>query len=62
MHLCAERCHKGNCPGCLVSVKKNCRCGKTEKEILCSKDFLCETKCKNTLECGKHPCNRKVSI
>lgn len=45
---------------CLVIIKKKCRCGMHEKELPCSKEFTCETKCKQTKDCEKHPCNRKV--
>ena len=46
---------------CLVSVTKKCRCGLYSKELPCQKEFLCETKCKRTKECMRHPCNRKVN-
>lgn len=61
-HICAERCHKGECGQCLAIVEKKCRCGLHTKELPCSKLFLCETKCKQTRDCIKHPCNRKVCV
>ncbi|KAM7357795.1 NF-X1-type zinc finger protein NFXL1 [Cochliomyia hominivorax] len=59
IHTCTQRCHKGNCNLCLIITKKKCRCGMHEKELPCSKEFTCETKCKQIRDCGKHPCNRK---
>ncbi|XP_034109724.1 NF-X1-type zinc finger protein NFXL1 [Drosophila albomicans] len=58
-HTCAQRCHRGPCNLCLVRTKKKCRCGLHEKELPCSKEFTCETKCKQMRDCGKHGCNRK---
>ncbi|XP_061400668.1 NF-X1-type zinc finger protein NFXL1 [Musca vetustissima] len=59
LHSCTQRCHKGNCNLCLIIIKKKCRCGMHEKELPCSKEFTCETKCKQIRDCEKHPCNRK---
>lgn len=61
-HICAERCHKGNCSPCLEVVEKKCRCGLSSKEFPCSKQFTCEFKCKKMRDCNKHACNRKVSF
>lgn len=58
-HICAERCHKGDCGQCLEIIEKKCRCGAYSKEFPCSKPFLCEAKCKRLKECNKHACNRK---
>ncbi|KAH8324012.1 hypothetical protein KR074_006983 [Drosophila pseudoananassae] len=58
-HTCTQRCHRGPCISCPVRTKKKCRCGLHEKELPCSKEFTCETKCKQTRDCGKHACNRK---
>lgn len=60
-HICAERCHRGECGQCLEIVEKKCRCGLYTKELPCSKQYLCEAKCKQMRDCNKHPCNRKVS-
>ncbi|XP_049546013.1 NF-X1-type zinc finger protein NFXL1 [Anopheles darlingi] len=59
VHQCMERCHEGECGSCLVLVQKTCRCGQTSREIPCSKEATCETKCKKVRRCGRHPCNRK---
>ncbi|XP_030375185.1 NF-X1-type zinc finger protein NFXL1 [Scaptodrosophila lebanonensis] len=59
LHTCTQRCHRGSCNLCLVITKKRCRCGQHEKELPCSKEFTCETKCKRMRDCGKHVCNRK---
>ncbi|KAH8315852.1 hypothetical protein KR067_011340 [Drosophila pandora] len=58
-HTCTQRCHRGPCISCPVRTKKKCRCGLHEKELPCSKEFTCETKCKQMRDCGKHACNRK---
>lgn len=60
-HICAERCHRGDCGQCLEIVEKKCRCGLYTKELPCSKQYLCEAKCKQMRDCNKHACNRKVS-
>lgn len=59
MHICSRSCHRDKCGTCLETVTKKCRCGLHSKELLCQKEFLCETKCKRTKECMRHPCNRK---
>ncbi|XP_068158550.1 NF-X1-type zinc finger protein NFXL1 isoform X2 [Drosophila tropicalis] len=58
-HTCTQRCHRGPCNSCLVTTRKKCRCGLHEKELPCSKEFTCDTKCKQVRDCGKHACNRK---
>jgi len=58
-HNCSERCHRGNCPSCLQMASKECRCGAKVKEVQCAKNFTCETKCKKTRDCQRHPCNKK---
>lgn len=60
MHICVERCHKGNCGPCLEITKKECRCGAHSKELPCTKMYMCDTKCKQMRDCNKHACNRKV--
>ncbi|KAH1004003.1 hypothetical protein HUJ04_003825 [Dendroctonus ponderosae] len=59
MHTCNYRCHKDKCGLCLETITKWCRCGQHSKEIQCSKQYFCETKCKRIRDCNKHPCNRK---
>lgn len=59
MHICVERCHKGNCGSCLEITRKECRCGLHSKELPCTKLYLCDTKCKQMRDCNKHACNRK---
>lgn len=41
---------------------KKCRCGSLTKEFFCSKELLCEMKCKNLKNCKKHVCNRKCCV
>lgn len=58
-HHCSRRCHRDNCGTCLEVVSKPCRCGLHTKEQPCKKEFLCESKCRRTKNCGRHQCNRK---
>jgi NF-X1-type zinc finger protein NFXL1 len=58
-HLCAQKCHSGGCGSCLQYVIKKCKCEQYEKEQLCSKEFVCATKCKKLRDCKIHPCNKK---
>lgn len=62
IHICVERCHKGDCASCLTITEKKCRCGLYSKELPCSKQYLCDSKCKRIKDCNKHPCNRKVIV
>lgn len=41
---------------------KKCRCGNLTKEYQCSKELLCENKCKLQKNCKKHACNRKCCV
>lgn len=58
-HSCTQKCHLGSCGSCLQHVTKKCKCGQYEKEVLCSKEFVCATKCKILRDCKIHPCNKK---
>ncbi|XP_052793796.1 NF-X1-type zinc finger protein NFXL1-like isoform X2 [Mya arenaria] len=60
IHSCVQRCHYGSCGSCLQMCVKRCRCSQgKEREVTCSKDFLCETKCTKMRDCAKHQCKRK---
>ncbi|KAM7290375.1 NF-X1-type zinc finger protein NFXL1 [Ixodes scapularis] len=59
LHHCSQRCHAGDCASCLQVVPKRCRCGAREKAVPCSRDYTCETKCKQLRDCRRHPCSRK---
>ena len=67
-HVCVERCHRGKCGSCLQMVTKKCRCSQfrgekgKRKEVPCTKEFTCETKCKNMRDCKRHACNKKCCI
>jgi len=61
-HKCTQQCHTGSCGVCRQVVTKTCRCGKREKNVLCSQGFLCEVKCLKMRQCERHPCKRKVSL
>lgn len=58
-HKCAQQCHTGSCGVCRRLVTKTCRCGKREKSVLCSQEFLCDIKCLKMRQCERHPCKRK---
>lgn len=60
LHTCTERCHHGECSKvCRDLVVKPCRCGRTQKEVLCSTEVLCELRCTNMRACGRHACRRR---
>ncbi|XP_052277513.1 NF-X1-type zinc finger protein NFXL1-like [Dreissena polymorpha] len=59
VHRCVQRCHQGDCGNCGQMRVKRCRCGQKEREVQCCKELLCETKCLNLRDCGRHPCKRK---
>ncbi|XP_015921379.2 NF-X1-type zinc finger protein NFXL1 [Parasteatoda tepidariorum] len=59
IHQCSQRCHFGPCEECIQMQFKKCRCGLREKSVPCSKEYLCDTKCKGRRDCGRHNCNRK---
>ena len=45
-HFCKKQCHDSACGSCAIQIKKKCRCGGSEKRILCheftrkSKQFM----------------------
>ncbi|XP_076351913.1 NF-X1-type zinc finger protein NFXL1 [Tachypleus tridentatus] len=59
IHRCTERCHPGPCGTCRQMRVKRCRCGQREKSVPCSKEYTCETKCKQLRDCRRHTCSRK---
>lgn len=60
-HRCVRLCHMGDCGSCLQSVEKHCRCGQKKKSVLCSQDFLCDSRCQRIRQCGRHQCRKKVN-
>ena len=58
-HQCHQKCHGGSCGMCLELVTRKCKCGAYEKEVLCSKEFACTTRCGRLKSCGVHACNKK---
>lgn len=60
VHCCTRLCHVGSCGQCLQMAERTCRCGKKTKLVPCSQEFLCESRCSNMRQCGKHYCKRKV--
>eukprot|EP00878_Enallax_costatus_P040394 GHUV01046599.1.p1 GENE.GHUV01046599.1~~GHUV01046599.1.p1 ORF type:complete len:148 (-),score=0.96 GHUV01046599.1:55-498(-) len=44
---------------CRELVSKTCRCGRTQKEVLCHTDVRCDSKCTNMRNCGRHQCKRR---
>ncbi|GFR41388.1 hypothetical protein Agub_g2071 [Astrephomene gubernaculifera] len=60
IHRCNDRCHHGECTAqCRGPVVKTCRCGKSQKEVLCFQEFTCERRCGEMRACGRHPCKRR---
>uniref|UniRef100_A0A0K2TS52 Nuclear transcription factor, Xbox bindinglike 1 [Microtus ochrogaster] n=1 Tax=Lepeophtheirus salmonis TaxID=72036 RepID=A0A0K2TS52_LEPSM len=59
VHICMDRCHRGDCGPCIQTLPKVCRCGTKSKEVPCTTEFLCDIKCKMLRNCGKHSCNKK---
>jgi len=57
--MCEQKCHAGSCGSCLQWVMKKCKCGAYEKDVSCSKEFLCTNKCRRIRDCGVHACNKK---
>lgn len=49
-------------PQCLQMAVKLCWCGRKEKSVACSSEYLCEAKCQRVRQCGMHQCRRKVSL
>lgn len=58
-HECPERCHRGECPPCNIVGPRKCRCGKSSKELPCSRDFTCAARCGKLRDCGRHSCRRR---
>ncbi|GLC51639.1 hypothetical protein PLESTB_000524100 [Pleodorina starrii] len=60
VHRCNDRCHQGDCTAqCRGPALKTCRCGKSQKEVLCFQEFTCERRCTQMRACGRHPCKRR---
>lgn len=60
LHHCTRLCHAGHCGQCIQMTHKTCRCGKKAKLVTCAQEFLCDARCSNLRQCGKHQCKRKV--
>ncbi|XP_042447184.1 NF-X1-type zinc finger protein NFXL2-like [Zingiber officinale] len=60
IHRCPERCHCGPCvEACRSVIMKSCRCGGLKKEVPCYQDLVCERKCQQVRDCGRHTCKRR---
>ena len=70
-HRCTRICHLDPCEDCQLKVQQTCYCGKQQRDALCgtgeaagnNKDgksgyFSCQDKCKKTLDCGNHKCQK----
>jgi hypothetical protein len=58
-HSCVASCHTGECPPCLVLMKRKCNCGSLVKPAQCSVPSIsCGRPCGKSKSCG-HKCNRK---
>ncbi|KAF9433122.1 FKBP12-associated protein [Entomortierella beljakovae] len=65
-HRCMQKCHKGDCPPCRMSVTVDCRCGSSRVQRVCSDmgthgDELptCDRLCRGLRACGKHECTNR---
>ena len=62
-HKCDSLCHEGECPPCSMFIReKRCRCGANFKALPCNVEFVCQTKCNQTKNCGKHKVRSFVSF
>uniref|UniRef100_T1IRV0 R3H domain-containing protein n=1 Tax=Strigamia maritima TaxID=126957 RepID=T1IRV0_STRMM len=63
MHKCQKQCHLGPCNECPETINQKCHCGKQGKEVTCTLEtaarrFSCGGLCGQTLNCGRHTCER----
>ena len=69
-HPCPLQCHPGPCPPCQITIKETCYCRrKTPLTFGCGtdgrgrgkalRDLSCGNVCEQTLNCGKHTCQRR---
>eukprot|EP00871_Galdieria_phlegrea_P001853 jgi/Galph1/2669/GphlegSOOS_G1369.1 len=59
-HVCPDLCHYGDCPRCVVLVKKECVGGHgVSRTVPCFvEEVLCGRICGKVLHCGIHVCKR----
>ncbi|KAF9100982.1 FKBP12-associated protein [Mortierella sp. AM989] len=65
-HRCMQKCHRGECSPCKMTVTVDCRCGSTRVQRVCSDmgqygDDLpsCDRLCRGLRACGKHECTNR---
>lgn len=62
-HLCASKCHEGECSTCLQTVQIKCRCSRTSSRSICHQGELeppqCTRTCKALMNCGRHECGER---
>mmetsp|Transcript_91503 Transcript_91503/g.218111 ORF Transcript_91503/g.218111 Transcript_91503/m.218111 type:complete len:955 (-) Transcript_91503:59-2923(-) len=58
-HTCELKCHEGACGACTIKVQRNCRCGRTAREVACSTgdEVVCHHICRTKKTCGNHKCD-----
>jgi len=58
-HECTKVCHTGPCGPCDHVVTKDCRCGRTSQQRVCSdkSEVVCQQVCKTRKRCGNHKCD-----
>ncbi|EFY87775.1 hypothetical protein J3459_003979 [Metarhizium acridum] len=59
-HLCASKCHTGDCGFCNETIEIACRCGRTRTRSVCHQgdvqNPMCMRICQANLSCGRHKC------
>lgn len=59
-HLCASKCHTGDCGFCNETIDVACRCGRTSSRSVCHQGDvqkpMCMRICQANLSCGRHKC------
>ncbi|KAI4480690.1 hypothetical protein M0802_014162 [Mischocyttarus mexicanus] len=56
-HTCKEICHAGDCPPCMETLLKDCRCKSTNQMKNCNEiTWTCDRPCNKLLSCKIHTC------
>ncbi|KAH0595526.1 hypothetical protein MHUMG1_06701 [Metarhizium humberi] len=59
-HLCASKCHTGDCGFCNETIEVACICGRTRTRSVCHQGNvqspMCMRICQANLSCGRHKC------
>lgn len=61
-HLCASKCHTGDCGFCNSTMDIACVCGRTSSKSVCHQGHIqrpvCLRLCQANLNCGRHKCRK----